>query len=35
MDPDGGNMAHINSSKLTFFGDRLGYGYFALLQPTP
>jgi Tol biopolymer transport system component len=35
MDPDGGNMAHINSSKLTFFGDILGYGYFGLIQPTP
>jgi Tol biopolymer transport system component len=35
MDPDGRNMAHINSSKLTWFGDQLGYGYFALLQPTP
>ena len=34
MDPDGGNMAHINQSKLTWFGDQLGYGYFALLQPT-
>jgi Tol biopolymer transport system component len=35
MDPDGGNMAHINSPDLTWFGDTLGYGYFALLQPTP
>lgn len=35
MDPDGGNMAHINSSKLTWFGDTLGYGYAAFLQPTP
>jgi Tol biopolymer transport system component len=35
MDPDGANMAHINSSKLTYYGDRLGYGYFAMLQPTP
>jgi len=34
MDPDGSNMAHINLSKLTWFGDQLGYGYFALLQPT-
>lgn len=35
MDPDGGNMAHINSAKLTWFGDVLGYGYYAQLQPTP
>jgi len=35
MDPDGTNIAHINQSKLTWFGDELGYGYFALLQPTP
>jgi dipeptidyl aminopeptidase/acylaminoacyl peptidase len=35
MDPDGANMAHINSSKLTYYGDRLGYGYFGMLQPTP
>lgn len=34
MDPDGGNMAHINS-QLTYFGDTLGYGYFGMLQPTP
>jgi len=35
MDPDGGNMAHINSPDLTWYGEPLGYGYFALLQPTP
>lgn len=35
MDPDGSNMAHINSSKLTWYGNQLGYGYFALLQPIP
>ena len=35
MDLDGGNLAHINESKLTWFGNKLGYGYFALLQPTP
>ncbi|HTE66795.1 MAG TPA: hypothetical protein VK736_11155 [Candidatus Binatia bacterium] len=35
MDPGGGNMAHINSPHLTWFGETLGYGYFALLQPTP
>ena len=35
MDLDGGNPAHINQAKLTYFGDLLGYGYFALLQPTP
>jgi hypothetical protein len=34
MDPDGSNMAHINVSDLTWFGDVLGYGYFAQLQPT-
>jgi Tol biopolymer transport system component len=35
MDPDGGNMAHINQPKLTWFGEQLGYGYAAWLQPTP
>lgn len=35
MDPDGKNAAHINQADLTWFGDELGYGYFALLQPTP
>ena len=35
MDPDGANMAHINTPELTWFGETLGYGYFALLQPTP
>jgi Tol biopolymer transport system component len=35
MDPDGRNMAHINQPKLTWFGDTLGFGYFAELQPTP
>lgn len=34
MDPDGQNAAHINQSKLTWFGDVLGYGYVARLQPT-
>lgn len=34
MDPDGSNLAHINPSKLTWFGDVLGYGYYAQLQPT-
>jgi Tol biopolymer transport system component len=35
MDPDGANIAHINAPKLTWFGEKLGYGYTALLQPTP
>ena len=35
MDPDGRNMAHINQQQLTWFGDKLGYGYAAWLQPTP
>ena len=35
MDPDGGNQRPINASKLTFFGDTLGYGYYGYLQPTP
>jgi Tol biopolymer transport system component len=35
MNPDGSNQAHINPSKLTWFGNPLGYGYIALLQPTP
>jgi Tol biopolymer transport system component len=35
MDPDGNNMAHINQQQLTWFGDKLGYGYAAWLQPTP
>ncbi len=35
MDPDGSNAAHINQDKLTWFGDALGYGYSAYLQPTP
>lgn len=34
MDPDGKNAAHINQPKLTWFGDSLGYGYAAFLQPT-
>ena len=33
MEPDGSNMAHINQAKLTWFGEQLGFGYFALLQP--
>jgi Tol biopolymer transport system component len=33
--PDGSNMAHINSSKLTWSGSNQGFSYFALLQPTP
>ena len=35
MDPDGANMTHINSPDLTFFGEELGYGYFALLSTNP
>jgi hypothetical protein len=35
MDPDGANQRSINASKLTFFGDTLGYGYYGYLQPTP
>ena len=34
MDPDGGNAAHVNQPKLTWFGDTLGYGYAGFLQPT-
>ena len=34
MDPDGGNQRPINAEKLTFFGDKLGYGYYGYLQPT-
>lgn len=34
MDSDGSNAAHINQAKLTWFGDALGYGYVARLQPT-
>lgn len=33
MDADGGNAAHINAPKLTWFGDRLGYGYAGWLVP--
>jgi Tol biopolymer transport system component len=35
MDPDGSNMAHINQPELVWFGEDLGYGYAAWLQPTP
>jgi Tol biopolymer transport system component len=35
MDPDGSNMAHINQPELVWFGEKLGYGYAAWLQPTP
>ena len=35
MEPDGSNMAHINQPKLVWFGEKLGYGYAAWLQPTP
>jgi len=35
MDPDGGNQRPINAPKLTYFGDKLGYGYYGYLQPTP
>lgn len=35
MDPDGGNQRPINASKLTYFGEKLGYGYYGYLQPTP
>ena len=35
MDPDGSNAAPINTAKLTFFGEELGYGYVATWQPTP
>jgi TolB protein len=34
MDPDGGHAAHVNQQGLTWFGDPLGYGYAAVLQPT-
>jgi hypothetical protein len=34
MNPDGTAMAHINPLKLTWFGQGLGYSYFAILQPT-
>ena len=35
MDPDGRNQRPINQTKLTFFGDTLGFGYYGYLQPTP
>lgn len=35
MDADGKNQGLINQAKLTWFGDALGYGYAAFLQPTP
>ena len=35
MDPDGRNQRPINAMKLTYFGDKFGYGYYAYLQPTP
>jgi Tol biopolymer transport system component len=34
MDADGSDAAHINQGELTWFGDALGYGYVARLQPT-
>jgi TolB protein len=33
MDPDGGNAAAINRSRISF--DEGGYGFYGLLQPTP
>lgn len=35
MEPDGSDQRPINASKLTYFGDTLGYGYYGTLQPTP
>lgn len=35
MNADGSDMAHINQPKLTWYGSKLGYGYFAILAPTP
>jgi Tol biopolymer transport system component len=35
MEPDGSEQRPINESKLTYFGDTLGYGYYGALQPTP
>jgi len=35
MEPDGSDQRPINASKLTFFGDTLGYGYYGTLQPNP
>jgi dipeptidyl aminopeptidase/acylaminoacyl peptidase len=35
VEPDGSNAAPVNTEKLTFFGDQLGYGYVATWQPTP
>jgi Tol biopolymer transport system component len=35
MNPDGTQMRHINPAKLTWYGGQLGYGYAAVLQPTP
>lgn len=35
MEPDGSDQRPINASKLTYFGDKLGYGYYGALQPTP
>jgi hypothetical protein len=35
VEPDGSNAAPVNTEKLTFFGDQLGYGYVATWQPMP
>lgn len=35
MNPDGSDAAHINRAKLTWWSDVVGYGAFAVLQPTP
>lgn len=35
MNADGSDAAHINSPKLTWNGDGLGYNYAGFLQPTP
>lgn len=35
MDPDGANQRPINASRLTYFGEQFGYGYYGYLQPTP
>ena len=35
MDPDGSRSPPINRAKLTWFGEALGFGYVARLQPTP
>ena len=35
IDPDGGNPRHIDQDRLSWFGNKLGYGYAGFLQPAP